>query len=69
MSDDSLIKPTSAANGGWAHNTEVTLPDGVRLVIDWNKSEMTINMNGRKIDISAKSTRVVVGRELESNDT
>ena len=67
MSKDSLTKPTTAS-GEWAHDTEVTLPDGIHLKVDWNKSELTIKLNGRVIDISSKSKRVVVGREPETSE-
>lgn len=65
MSKDSLTKPASNEQ---AHDTEVTLPDGVHLKVDWKKSALTIKLNGRVIDISSKSRRVVVGREPEIND-
>lgn len=67
MKEDDLIGPATV--GEQANNTEITLPDGIHLNVDWEKSELTIKMNGRSFDITSKSKRVVVGREPEANDT
>jgi len=69
VSKDSPVPVVPKNTKTLKHDTEITLPDGVHLKIDWNNSALTIKLNGRVIDVSSKSTRVVVGRNPEATDS